>query len=425
MTPSPVVRGMLLGSLVAGLFTAPLSADEFAADRIYAGSGGNDRVLAYTVAGKLDSAVGGATALKDPGALAFGPDGQLYAASRSTGNIYAFSAFGPSGQLTATIGELVGLADPTAMVFTPNGTLLVADAESNTLIEIGLNGLLVSLFAGGAQLPGVRDLAYGPDGHLFVASAAAQGVIEFDPSGVQLRTLGLGEGLTDPASIAFDAAGRLFVSSGDADEIVVFARDGSVDERIALLGDLESPGGLAIASTGELVVVSRGTDDVLVLDAEGTLQQTLNSNFSEGWDVAISPYRFKFTTKGSLVVSGESRDKLKQTGQIALQPGGLQLMLELDPLEDEDGLERFGSRYLVMRGYELFEDQGQKKRLYTGSWISDAAAINGTGSLSLTISGKLDKKTGAYVVKKAAGNLLRASAEGVYVGTAKSGKLVK
>ena len=103
----------------------------------------------------------------------------------------------------------------------------------------------------------------------------------------------------------------------------------------------------------------------------------------------------------------------------------MKMMIALDALEDENGLERFGSRFLVLRGYELFEDQAQKKRLYTGFWSTDAAASAGTGSLSFSISGKVDKKTGTYPVKKASGSLLRAGADGVYVGNAKSGKALK
>lgn len=424
MTPTLAARGLLLTSLISGLLAAPLSATEFPADHVFAGSGGNDRVLGYSPNGKLQLAVGGATALEDPGALAFGPDGRFYVASRTTGRVYAFN---PTGQLVATLGAFAGLGDPTAMTFTPEGDLLVADGDSNTLIQFNLDGELVQLFGDGLQIPDTRDLLFGPDGLLYVASASSAAVLVFAPDGTQVDTLGAGEGLSDPAALAFDTTGRLLISSGDADEIVILDRDGDVDERISLPGELDSPGGLGFLSTGALAVVSRGTDEVLLLDlaAEGAVLDSFGANLSDGWDLAVSPYRFKFTTKGDLVVAGESRNKLKQDGTLSIQPGSLQLMVELEAFDDEDGLEIFGSRHLVMHGYELAAGPGEKKRLYTGHWFTADTARTGSGSLSLGIAGKVSKKTGEFTVKKASGSLLRASADGVYVGSAKSGKRLK
>lgn len=413
---------MLRSLALLSLLAPAIVAGEFASNHVFAGSSSNDRVIVFDVNGKQVSAVGGASALEDPGPMSFGPDGRLYVINKQSGRVHGING---NGQLVSTLGAFAGLDTPTAITVTPRGNLMVADDGAGTLIEMSRTGSLVAIFGNATLIPGVRDLVFGPDGHLFVASADASAVLEYDGSGVLLATHGAGLGLSDPASIAFDSAGKLFISSGDADEIVVLDREGALHARLEADLDLDQPGGLGFTADGNLVVVSRGSDEIVFLSPAGELLGRADKNYSQGDDLAVSPRRFGFRTTGTLIVDGGERVRVKQEGAISIQPGGLSMMVELDDLKSDDLIVAFGDEHMVLNGYEAYASAGEKRRIFQGSWFAGEASAPGSGSISLNVSGKVNKKTGEFEVRKAKGSLVRSGPGGVFVGKAITRKLLK
>lgn len=411
----------MLRSLIAlSLAATPLLGSEFSAHHLYAGSGGNDRLVIFDQTGKQVSAIGGASALKDPGAMTFAPDGRLYVVNGQSGFVHALNAKGGIG---ATLGLTLGISGATALTVTPDGNLLVADENAGTLIEIGMDGTLVGLFGGATIIPDVRDMTFGPDGHLFVASAASSAVLEYDPSGTLLRTIGAGLGLSDPASLAFDARGRLFISSGDADEIVVLDREGALLDRLGAGTALDQPGGLAVLPTGDLVVVSRGSDELLYMSPAGAVLGSGSKNYSSGQDVVVAPRRHKFRTSGTLTTADGTRIKARQNGVISMVSGSLRMMVTLDEIKSDDLLTTFGTRYMVLDGFEAYGAETERKRVYQAAW--EPARTPGTGALNLNIVGKVDKNTGGFEVRRGKGRLMRAGPEGVFMGKASARKRLR
>jgi DNA-binding beta-propeller fold protein YncE len=96
--------------------------------------------------------------LNDPVGLSFGPDGNLYVASRVTDNVLRFN-----GQTGAFVDEFVaegsgGLQDPHGLVFGPDGNLYVASQGTSSVLRYdGQTGAFIDAFvtagSGGLQFP--------------------------------------------------------------------------------------------------------------------------------------------------------------------------------------------------------------------------------------------------------------------------------
>ena len=83
-----------------------------------------------------------------------------------------------------------------------------------------------------------------------------------------------------------------------------------------------------------------------------------------------------------------------------------------------------GSDALTLTGFESGAGEAGKKRMLTGSLMTDAASADGSAGLVLSVSGKHDKH-GFFQVRKAKGRFVRSSANAVFVGSAKLGKRLK
>jgi DNA-binding beta-propeller fold protein YncE len=116
--------------------------------------------------------------------LIFGPDNHLYVSTpigpqnRGGRNILRYD--GTSG---AFLGEFVaadsgGLVYPGAMAFGPDGNLYVADFSNKGVFRYdGTTGAFIDQFVSNTtgELKDPRGLAFGPDGHLFVSSYNSTG----------------------------------------------------------------------------------------------------------------------------------------------------------------------------------------------------------------------------------------------------------
>ena len=157
-------------------------------------------------------------------ALAFGPDGNLYASSRTEGTIYRIT---PTGAIS-TFAEGMGIA--TGIAFDLDGNLFVGD-RSGTIFKIipSTNSTVASdnptitlnpnpsgeifVFATLEPSTAFYHLCFRPDGALMVTTptiSSHQSIYAIDPHG---NTTTYYRGLGRPQGMAFDVDGNLYVAA--------------------------------------------------------------------------------------------------------------------------------------------------------------------------------------------------------------------
>jgi hypothetical protein len=148
--------------------------------------------------------------LMNVSALAMGPDGNLYASSRSEGTIYRIT---PAGAIS-TFTEGMGIA--TGIAFDRNGSLYVGD-RSGTIFKLTPRGpgATPEIFVFATLEPSVAfyHLCFRDDGILMVTApttSSNQPIFAIDPDG---DTTVFFRGLGRPQGMAFDVDGNLYVAA--------------------------------------------------------------------------------------------------------------------------------------------------------------------------------------------------------------------
>jgi DNA-binding beta-propeller fold protein YncE len=416
-------RHLLLAGLLAPIFATSAVASEFPANKLFVGSAGTDRILIYRETGDLNGSLGATTALQDPASLAFGPDGHLYVVSADSHAIYVFDP--DSAEPQTSFGASAGLVSPRGAAFGPDGNLYVGDGGSGTVFVFDRQGNYLHSVGTGSGLSAPCALTFSADGHLFVASADSGRIHEFDPSGALLQVLGENTDLVRPVALAMTANGNLLVSSETTNSVLVFGADGQQLAEIGAGSQLSQPGGVAVGPDGHLYVASRGTDKVMVFSTNGSFVRSFGKKLSGASDLAFAPFRFNFKTNGTLARGAENLHKIKQGGTLIASPGSNQITVFFADSPGGVSLaDSFGSDVLVMSGGESYASDSSRKRRFHGDWTPDDPT-RGLASVSLIVDGKVSKKTGYYEMKGAKGSLLQAGAGGVYLGSCKTGKVIK
>ncbi len=213
----------------------------------------------------------GSTSLAYPRGLDFGPDGNLYVSSSSSGEVLRFDP--NTGALIDTFvpAGTGGLTAPTGLVFGPDGDLYVVDRVGSVVRKYDATtgaylGDFVAPGAGGMVFP--IGLTFGPDGNLYVASFFTNAVHRFDgTTGAfidQFVPSGSG-GLQGPEDVEFGPDGDLYVTSFSTGQL--FKYDGSTG---AFLQDITAtgiglffPDGLIFGPDGHLYASNTGGDQIV------------------------------------------------------------------------------------------------------------------------------------------------------------------
>ena len=195
-------------------------------------------------------------------ALAFGPDGYLYASSRAEGIVYRVS---PEGAVS-TFAEGMGIA--TGLAFDAEGNLFVGD-RSGTIFKLGPHGRhnAAEIFVFATLEPSVAayHLAFRDDGVLLVTApttSSHQAIHAIDPDGTaRIFYRGLGR----PQGMALDVDGNVYVAAslGGRRGIVRVTTDGARAELVISGNDLVGlcfmeDGGAALATASMLYHVDLG-----------------------------------------------------------------------------------------------------------------------------------------------------------------------
>jgi DNA-binding beta-propeller fold protein YncE len=210
---------------------------------------------------------------KEPGELfvpidvAFGTDGNLYAAEFGTKRVSVFSS---DGTFIKALGE-EALAKPFGVAAAGDGTVYVVDADPPELFVFDTDGGVKGRWGERLGLTGPEDVAYA-DGRLAVVDSAGGRVVVTDEAGKTLREI---VPAGDPAPMPLEAAwgpdGELFVlahaRAADAERglescVLVYDGDGKLSERVDV--DMPSPGALAVDSHGGIFIADGPAHSVKV-----------------------------------------------------------------------------------------------------------------------------------------------------------------
>ena len=193
----------------------------YAAESIY-GDAPHGQILRYAPNGSgLGSFnVGAATNgdLIQSGALAFGPDGNIYIFGYGTTNSVP-GILRYDGTNGVFLGMFVANPNASHLAFGKDGNLYVNDSSRGIVRYDGSTGAYVDTFVplGTGGLPDAANFIFGPDGNLYVCSSVSNAVARFDGNTGQFIDYFVASGsggLNSPNALAFGPDGNLHVSGG-------------------------------------------------------------------------------------------------------------------------------------------------------------------------------------------------------------------
>ncbi|MBL9123926.1 MAG: SMP-30/gluconolactonase/LRE family protein, partial [Planctomycetaceae bacterium] len=234
--------------------------------------------------------------LDGPVGIAFGPDGNLYVASRFTDSILRYD--GHTGALLDTFvpprsGEL---NNPFFLTFGPDGQLYVSSTGNHAVLRFdGRTGEFRDAFVPprAGDVAGPMGLAFGRDGNLYVASSGKQTVCRFDgQTGAYLGKVfeSRSGDLDGPTGIAFGPDGDLWVADRNRDCILRFAtQTGEFLARHTLDDRLKFPFDVAFQPSGQLYVASHANHQILKFDpATNRTLAGIDESQAPSWPQALT-----------------------------------------------------------------------------------------------------------------------------------------
>jgi len=287
----PCRAGLMAGALLLSAAVAP----PLAADNLFVSSTNTKSVIEYDGAtGDFEEKFAQGGGLIEPEGVVFGPDGDLYVASRSD-EILRYD--GEKGNFKGVFASGNGLVDPAGIAFGPDGDLFVAAG----LLEGGDGGNKILRFDGAtgafvaeldpdntAGLTDPEALVFGTDGLLYVSDTPEEGngpVLRYNPATNDFHStfIPAANSIPDPTGMVFSPDGQfLFLSSAATSEVRKY--NGATG---APLGVFVAPGGCGLNEAegmvflnGNLLVASELSHEVI--EFNGTTGECIGPFVSAG-----------------------------------------------------------------------------------------------------------------------------------------------
>lgn len=182
----------------------------------------DDDVIQFQQTNFLTSADVIITGPNGPGALAFGPDRNLFIGSGGSAHVQRYNGpfNAPEWSLLGQPYADVSLGSPGAIAFGPGGDLYVNDGGNVGQIE-RYSGLSINTRVGlfvddAANISSTQDITFGPDRNLYVAVSADNEILRYQgPNGASPGTLidAFVASTPGPFGIHFGDDGNLYVTS--------------------------------------------------------------------------------------------------------------------------------------------------------------------------------------------------------------------
>ncbi len=289
----------------------------------------NFRLSLYDGAGATPSylrAVGG-TKPADGGfngafAVAYGPDGSLYAADWFNHRIQKFSPTGDYVSQWGGYGPQNGsLIFPRGLLVTAAGDVVVTDSENNRIDVFTAAGSYLRQIkpTTGTALSRPHQTALDGSGGYWVADTNNNRVVHLGSAGALLGAFPIAgtAASAKPEGIAVDTDGTLVVSNTQNNRVERYSTSGTLLGTLAGNGtgpgQVRKPGGLLVTGTGEsrrLWIADAGNNRAVVLDADGGVEAAFGSvgggagQLTQPRGIAIDP------TDGDIAVADFGNDRV-------------------------------------------------------------------------------------------------------------------
>jgi len=357
--------------------------------------------------------------------IAFGPDGNIYAALMSDNKVVRVT---PTLATNVILSASDGLMGPEGLSFGPDGTLFVGNVFTNIVVTRRPDGTVSAITPGDTNTEPVA-VSFGVAGNRYVSDDKEDDgpeIREQDPSGREIRILGQGAFIGGSLANVAEGPGGLLYVADYSTNIYVFSSSGTLHSTIQH-PDIQGAFGLAFGPNGNLFVCCWDSSSVIEFTPAGTHVRTITlPRMVVPSYLAFAPYRFTASLKGTIAATGSSAAKLAEKNAVlSITPGSRTIMLSVtnNLANPASYASLFGGQWHVFRGFENFSGATSVSRLYLGSQVNNQPSSNGVGSVSLTVKGAVGSN-GWFAVKSMSGSLQRASDAAQFKGTV-SGKPIK
>jgi len=341
--------------------------------------------------------------------LAFGPDGNLYAAVRNAGRVVRISP-------TYTVTTFVEGLDPSpiGVEFGPQGRMYVCSREDGGTVRVlNPDGTTAATYTADAS-NSPSFATFRDDGHVFVTMqgpTADTCVQELDASLRPVRKIGVGTFSSFPSPLVFGRDGVMFVADYGANQVQRFDATGAALPDLPAAG-LSGPYGLAIGPDGNLYVAnwtqSTDTQILVVNPATGDTIRTISRpGMFAASGMAFAPSRYNVRLRGTATTEGVGQVRLAApTGVLSIAPGSGKTMISIgDPaVPNSIGSIFPGTSALVFHGNDVVSG-GKPVYAAQGAMVSMEGPDRPVGSSTLTSKGAFQTGSGYFTPRTVSGSL--------------------
>lgn len=299
---------------LACCFTAT---DRVVADTVYAVSFSTGELIRYDSANPAGTrtVLSGSGSLNKPGALAIGPDGNLYIGEDGDGGTFAprISKFEPATLTRSTVVAFAGFeVFPGSLAFRGNDLLVGRNpfyANTGAIVKVANvigGGDTVSDYTSGGDLASSPGLALAADGTLyvsdqtynFVTGIASGPVKRFDAAGNYVgEVIASGSsGLAGPTGLVVGGS-TLYTASLMAGTVLKTNLASDATQAFAAAGGPFETGVLARLADGSILAGSpAASGSIYTFGSDGTLLSTFASGLGQVGGIAVAPVPEPSTT---------------------------------------------------------------------------------------------------------------------------------